>query len=363
MYDSYGLKKQKEGYGEMNIILGVGTLVIVLIIMTLFLNFAPYGKQGLQALSGAACATYLPQAFLSYAIGGVFHIKFFQEIGDLAGSLSGIAVGILTCLNLGVSPVFAVIVGLVLHDSKLLPAFIAAYIIAFGIKLIEKKVPEGLDLIVVILLAPAITFGLANLISPGVIAVLKQIGSAISSVGNDNPYALAVILGLVIPVTGMTPLSSMVLTSLLGLTGIPMAIGALTCTGASFVNAVLFSRLHIGKKTNAFAVFIEPLTQIDLIAKYPLQLYGTNAIIGVVNACIVTFSGLVINVKGMATPIAGAIVLFGFNNAVTSIITIITVGIVSVVLAFVMSSIIKKFNLMNISFKLPGKKNRVKESV
>ncbi|MEJ7417575.1 PTS sugar transporter subunit IIC, partial [Staphylococcus epidermidis] len=88
-------------------------------------------------------------------------------------------------------PVFAVIVGLVLHDQKLLPAFIAAYIVAFGIKFIEKKVPEGLDLIVVILLAPAITFGLANLISPGVIAVLKQIGSAISSVGNDNPYALA----------------------------------------------------------------------------------------------------------------------------------------------------------------------------
>ncbi|QJE26576.1 PTS sugar transporter subunit IIC [Staphylococcus caprae] len=331
--------------------------------MTLFLNFAPYGKQGLQALSGAACATYLPQAFLSYAIGGVFHIKFFQEIGDLAGSLSGIAVGILTCLNLRVSPVFAVIVGLVLHDQKLLPAFIAAYIVAFGIKFIEKKVPEGLDLIVVILLAPAITFGLANLISPGVIAVLKQIGSAISSVGNDNPYALAVILGLVIPVTGMTPLSSMVLTSLLGLTGIPMAIGALTCTGASFANAVLFSRLHIGKKTNAFAVFIEPLTQIDLIARYPLQLFGSNAIIGVVNACIVTFSGLVINVKGMATPIAGAIVLFGFNNAVTSVITIVAVGIVSVVLAFVLSSLIKKFDLMNISFKLPGKKNRVKESV
>ena len=347
----------------MNIILGVGTLVLVLIIMTLFLNFAPYGKQGLQALSGAACATYLPQAFLSYAIGGVFHIKFFQEIGDLAGSLSGIAVGILTCLNLRVSPVFAVIVGLVLHDQKLLPAFIAAYIVAFGIKFIEKKVPEGLDLIVVILLAPAITFGLANLISPGVIAVLKQIGSAISSVGNDNPYALAVILGLVIPVTGMTPLSSMVLTSLLGLTGIPMAIGALTCTGASFANAVLFSRLHIGKKTNAFAVFIEPLTQIDLIARYPLQLFGSNAIIGAVDACIVTFSGLVINVKGMATPIAGAIVLFGFNNAVTSVITIVAVGIVSVVLAFVLSSLIKKFDLMNISFKLPGKKNRVKESV
>ncbi|MBL7564717.1 PTS sugar transporter subunit IIC [Staphylococcus saccharolyticus] len=347
----------------MNIILGVGTLVLVLIIMTLFLNFAPYGKQGLQALSGAACATFLPQAFLSYAIGGVFHVKFFQEIGDLVGSLSGVAVGILTCLKLDVSPVFAVIVGLVLHDSKLLPAFIAAYLVAFGIKFIEKKVPEGLDLIVVILLAPAVTFGLANLISPGVIAVLKQIGSAVTSVGDSNPYALAVILGLVIPVTGMTPLSSMVLTSLLGLTGIPMAIGALTCTGSSFVNGILFSRLKIGKKANAFAVFVEPLTQIDLIAKYPLQLYGTNALIGVVNACIVTFSGLVINIKGMATPIAGAIVLFGFNNPVTSAITIAAVAIASVVLAFITSTIIKRFNLMDVSFKLPRRKSQVEESV
>ena len=331
----------------MDIILGVGTLVLVLIIMTLFLNFAPYGKQGLQALSGAACATFLPQAFLSYAIGGVFHVKFFQEIGDLAGSLSGIAVGILTCLKLEVSPVFAVIVGLVLHDSKLLPAFIAAYVVAFGIKFVEKKVPEGLDLIVVILLAPAVTFGLANLISPGVIAVLKQIGSAITSVGDNNPYALAVILGLVIPVTGMTPLSSMVLTSLLGLTGIPMAIGALTCTGASFVNGILFSKLKIGNKGNAFA----------------LQLFGANAIIGVVNACIVTYSGLIIDIKGMATPIAGAIVLYGFNDAVRSTITIIAVAIASVILAYVISAIINKFNLMNVGFKLPRRKNQVKESV
>ena len=347
----------------MNILLGVGTLVVVLIIMTLFLKFAPYGKEGLQALSGAACATFLPQAFLSYAIGGIFHIKFLQEIGDLAGSLGGIAVGILACINLGVSPVFSVIVGLVLKDFSLLPAFIAAYLTAFVIKFIEKKVPEGLDLIVVIFIAPALVYGLASLINPSVTAVLNQIAKAVNSVGDSSPYALTIILGLIIPVTSMTPLSSMVLASILGLTGLPMAIGAIVCTGASFVNFTLFNILKIGDKPNRFAVFIEPLTQIDLIAKYPLQLYGTNAIIGVVNACIVTFSGLVINVKGMATPIAGAIVLFGFNNAVTSIITIITVGIVSVVLAFVMSSIIKKFNLMNISFKLPGKKNRVKESV
>ena len=62
VYDSYGLKTERRFWGnEYNP--RVGTLVLVLIIMTLFLNFAPYGKQGLQALSGAACATYLPQAF------------------------------------------------------------------------------------------------------------------------------------------------------------------------------------------------------------------------------------------------------------------------------------------------------------
>ena len=347
----------------MNIILGVGTLLIVLAVMTLFLKFAPYGKQGLQALSGAACATFLPQAFLSYAIGGVFNVKFLQEIGDLVGGLSGVAVGILTCLKLGVSPVFAVIVGLVLHDFKLLPAFIAAYIIAFGIKWIEKKVPEGLDLIVVILVAPAITFGLAQLISPGVMAILKQIGGAITSVGDNNPYALAIILGLVIPVTGMTPLSSMVLTSLLGLTGVPMAIGALTCMGSSFVNFVLFRTLKIGGPSKAFAVGIEPLTQIDLIAQYPVQLYGINAIIGMVNASIVTFVGLVINVTGMATPIAGAIVLFGFNNAVKTIVTIIVVAIVSIILAFIFGKLINKFNLTKTDITIPSRNNHVKESV
>ena len=229
----------------MNIILGVGTLVLVLIVMTLFLNFAPYGKQGLQALSGAACATFLPQAFLSYAIGGVF-ISSFTNNRRFGRKPCRCCSRYLNWLEMGISPVFAVIIGLVLHDFKLLPAFIAAYIISFGIKFIEKRVPEGLDLIAVILIAPALVFGLATVISPGVMAVLTQIGGAVTSVGDSNPYALAIILGLVIPVTGMTPLSSMVLTSLLGLTGIPMAIGALTCTGSSFVNYVLFSRLNIG---------------------------------------------------------------------------------------------------------------------
>src|SRR5699024_9579270 len=180
--------------------------------------------------------------------------KFLQEIGDLAGSLSGVAVGFLTCLKLGVSPVFAVIVGLVLHDFKLLPAFLAAYLISFAINFLDKKVIEILDLIIVILFVHVVSFLLACSVSLGVIALFIQIGSAVTSVGDNNPYVLAIILGLIIPVTGMTPLSSMVLTSLLGPTGLPMAIGALTCTGSSFVNFIMFKQLKIGNASKAFAV-------------------------------------------------------------------------------------------------------------
>src|SRR5699024_1432351 len=104
---------------------------------------------------------------------------------------------------------------LVLHDFKLLPAFLAAYLVSFAIKFLEKKVTEGLDLITVILFAPAVSFLLASIMSPGVIALLKQIGSAVTAVGDNNPYVLAIILCLIISVTGMTPLSSMVFTSLL----------------------------------------------------------------------------------------------------------------------------------------------------
>ena len=71
---------------------------------------------------------------------------------------------------------------------------------------------------------------------------------------------------------------------------------------------------------------------------------------------VLSYSGLIIDIKGMATPIAGAIVLYGFNDAVRSTITIIAVAIASVILAYVISAIINKFNLMNVGFKLPRRK-------
>ena len=64
----------------------------------------------------------------------------------------------------------------------------------------------------------------------------------------------------------MTPLSSMVLASILGLTGLPMAMAVYVLAHHLLTSHYLISK--IGDKPNRFAVFIEPLTQIDLIIKY-----------------------------------------------------------------------------------------------
>ncbi|WP_449451902.1 hypothetical protein [Streptococcus suis] len=53
----------------------------------------------------------------------------------------------------------------------------------------------------------------------------------------------------------------------------------------------MFRKLRIGNAGKAFAVAVEPLTQIDTIAKYPIQLYGTNAVVGMVNGLFITYMG------------------------------------------------------------------------
>ncbi|WP_191982973.1 PTS sugar transporter subunit IIC, partial [Levilactobacillus zymae] len=105
----------------MQIILGVLVLLAVIAVMTLFTFKAPKGKKAVSALSGAACATFLPQAFLSYAIGGVFHIDFVKQIGDTMGSMGGLAAGSLVPLAFGISPVFSILLGpeLFTRNSKI----------------------------------------------------------------------------------------------------------------------------------------------------------------------------------------------------------------------------------------------------
>lgn len=333
----------------MSIIIGILSLLAVIGVMSLFTFKAPNGKKAVGALANAACATFLPQAFLSYAIGGVFHIEFVKQIGDTMGSLGGLAAGCLVPLALGVNPAFAILLGVSLLKFKLLPAFLAAYVVSFLIKEIQKKITGGLDLIVVILFGPILVNLIATLISPGVIAILKVIGGSIITAEQGNPIVMGAVLGGIIPLVGMTPLSSMVLTSLIGLTGIPMAIGALGCTGNSFLNFSFFKKMKFGNKATTIAVTIEPLTQIDIISANPVPIFVTNAVAGAINGIIVTLSGLVINVTGMATPWAGLIVAFGFNPPLRTLITALIILVNSTIFGYLGAWLFRNYQIHTVS--------------
>ncbi|EOL57561.1 L-serine dehydratase, iron-sulfur-dependent, beta subunit [Enterococcus faecalis EnGen0240] len=324
---------------------GILMLVLVLCGMSLFSFKAPRGKKSLSALSGAACATFLPEAFLRYAVGGVFHLDYVSQIGETMGSLGGLAAGALVPLAFGISPVFSIILGLSLIKVSLLPAFITAYLLSFVVEQMQKRIPEGIDLLVVILVIPVAASLVAGFIQPVVLGVLEVIGGTILSAVDGNPYVMGAILGAIIPIVGMTPLSSMVLTALIGLTGVPMAVGALTCYGSSIVNAALFKKLKLGTASTPLAVAIEPLTQVDIISSNPIPIYATNLISGMVSGIVVTFFGLKVPVTGMATPWAGLLVTLGNNAIQTTLLAVAIITVVSLMFGFLGALVFKRYRI------------------
>ncbi|WP_276631671.1 PTS sugar transporter subunit IIC, partial [Terrisporobacter hibernicus] len=80
--------------------------------------------------------------------------------------------------------------------------------------------------------------------SPVVNGVLETIGTVLTQASSASPILMGVILGGLITVVATAPLSSMALTAMIGLTGAPMAIGALSVFGSSFMNFVFFSKMN-----------------------------------------------------------------------------------------------------------------------
>lgn len=299
----------------MQILIGTLLLLLVLGLFTLFSYKAPNGMKAMGALANAACASFLVEAFHSAFFGNVLNIEFLRGVGDANGSLGGVAAGILVPLALGVSPIYAVMTGLACASFGILPGFIAGYLISYVVKFLEKKVPAGLDLIVIILIATPLARLIASAMSPIVDVTLLNIGQVLLSSADSSPILMGIILGGVITVVATAPLSSMALTAILGLTGTPMAIGALAVFGSSFMNYVLFSKMKFGSKKDTISVAIEPLTQADLISANPLPVYVTNFIGGAMSGVIVALMGLTNMTPGTATPIAGFAVMFAYNPA------------------------------------------------
>ncbi|HFD1887664.1 TPA: PTS sugar transporter subunit IIC [Streptococcus pyogenes] len=330
----------------MDIIIGTSLLILVLAIFSLFNYKAPHGAKAMGALASAACASFLVEAFQDSFFGKVLGFQFLSEVGGANGSLSGVAAAILVAIAIGVSPGYAVLIGVSVSGTGIIPGFVAGYVVSFLIKWMEKNIPGGLDLISIIIVGAPLTRFLAQLITPVINSTLLTIGDILTSSANSNPIIMGMILGGTIVVVATAPLSSMALTAMLGLTGIPMAIGALSVFGSSFMNGVLFYRLKLGERKDNIAFAIEPLTQADVTSANPIPIYVTNFVGGAACGVLIALMKLVNDTPGTATPIAGFAVMFAYNPVAKVLITALGCIIISLIVGYIGGSVFKNYRLV-----------------
>lgn len=332
----------------MELFKGTFLLLACLSLFTLFSLKAPKGMKAMGALANAAVASFLVEAFQSYVGGDMLKIPLLKQTGLAAGSMGGVAAGALVPIALGVSPGYGLLIGCACSGLGILPGFVAGYITGFIIKQVEKRVPKGLDLIVCVALCAPLARFIAIQATPIVNATLLNIGNIITVASGKNPIVMGFILGGVITVVATAPLSSMALTAMLGLQGLPMAIGALSVMGSSFMNLVFFHKMKFGDRSTTIAVAIEPLTQADVISANPIPIYVTNFFGGGLAGMIVASFGLINNAPGTATPIAGLMVMYGFNDAKTVTIVAMLCATVSAIVGFIGSIVFKNFKIRTV---------------
>lgn len=299
----------------LDLITGVGMLAAVLVVFTLFSMKAPGGGKAMSGMADAAVATFLTEAILVYVLGdqGLLGIKFFGDVGAACGSCSGIAAAALVCLQLGVTPVYALVAGVACYGMGILPGFIAGYIMALIIPKAEKILPAGVDCVVIALVTAPLAFGISHFVDPGVTKILAIVGGAIDAATNFSPIVMGILLGGIMKVICTAPLSSMALTAMLMLTGLPMGIASIACVAGGVANGVTFKRLGYGNTGNVAAVIIEPLTQARIVTTNPLQIYSGSFVGGAFGGVIAAILGIVSNAPGTASPVPGLLVPLGFN--------------------------------------------------
>lgn len=295
------------------IISGISLLLVVLAAFSLFSMKAPKGSQAMSGMANAAIATFLVEAVHKYITGDLLGLEFFQTLGATSGSLGGVAAAITVPIAMGANPVFAVVAGVAVGGYGILPGFIAGYIVGLISPFIEKKLPEGLNIIAGALIIAPLARAITMVTSPVVDATLGQIGGVITAAAEQSPILMGFLLGGIMKMICTSPLSSMALTAMLGLTGLPMGIAAIACVGGSFTNGIIFYRLKLGNKSNVIAVMLEPLTQADIVTANPIPIYGSNFFGGGLAGVSAAVFHIVNNAPGTASPIPGLLAPFAFN--------------------------------------------------
>lgn len=325
----------------MDLLFGVGLLILVLALFTLFTYKAPYGAKAMGGFADAACATLLVEAFLSSFAGNVFGIDFLTQIGDAAGSMGGAATAALVAVAVGAAPGYAMLCGAAVYGMGIIPGLVVGYLCGFVIKYLQAKLPAGLDLLSMIIIVAPLARGLGLLSEPVVEATLQQIGNTITASGQSNPIVMGAIIGGIMAVVGSSPISSMAISAMLGLVAVPMGVTTMAIWGSSWLNMVLFDRLKFGTRRETLAVFIEPKTQVDLISANPIIVYGANFVAGALSGIFVALFGLENFASSTATPFAGLAVMFAYNPALRVVIAAVVCVVIALVVGFVFAFLFK----------------------
>ena len=298
----------------LTIISGVGLLLLTLAGFSLFSMKAPKGSEAMSGMANAAIASFLIEAVHKYITGDLFNLEFFQTLGSTSGSLGGVAAAISVPLAMGANPVLAVVAGVAVGGYGILPGFIAGYAVGLIAPVLERKLPEGLNIIAGALMIAPLARIITILVDPAVNATLVKIGGTISAAADQSPLVMGFLLGGIMKMICTSPLSSMALTAMLGLNGLAMGIAAIACVGGSFTNGIIFHRMGFGDRSNVIAVMLEPLTQANIITKHPIPIYGSNFFGGGLAGIAAAAFGIINNAPGTASPIPGLLAPFAFNS-------------------------------------------------
>ena len=326
----------------LTIISGVGLLLVTLAGFSLFSMKAPKGSEAMSGMANAAIASFLIEAVHSYITGDLMNIEFFKTVGATSGSLGGVAAAITVPIAMGGNPVFAVVAGLAVGGFGILPGFLAGYVIGLISPIIEKKLPEGLNIIVGALAIAPLARIIAVLVDPAVNATLVKIGGTISAAADQSPIVMGFLLGGIMKMICTSPLSSMALTAMLGLNGLAMGIAAIACVGGSFTNGIIFKRLKLGDKSNVIAVMLEPLTQANIITANPIPIYCSNFFGGGLAGISAAAFGIINNAPGTASPIPGLLAPFAFNSPLSVVGALIFAVLGGCLAGYVGSIVFKK---------------------
>ena len=292
---------------------GIGMLLLILGAFSVFSLKFPKGDRAMKGLADAAVATFLVEAILRYICGDFLGLAFLGEVGVVSGHMGAAASCALVALSMGLEPVYALAASAAVAGYGILPGFLAAYILSLLLGQIVRRLPAGLDVILGALLAAVVSRWIAGVSEPVVDGIIGLVGQSISAATAQSPLVMGLILGGLIKMVCTSPLSSMALTAMLGLTGLPMGIAAIACFGGSFTNGLIFHRLKLGDRGRVVAVMLEPLTQADIVTKNPIPVYGSNFVGGALSGAGAALLGIVNNAPGTASPIPGMLAPFAFN--------------------------------------------------